>query len=161
MAQKFLKEVRARCGGHSTSGSRVHHACAACARHEQHGRRHPCTPPLLPLWRAVWHCVDVLCWLRARNTNTHTRTHPCRAQVDVLPDMLRTIVGMCKLFHLHVTEASKRFLEQVRGGKGAGGAPPAWHMWRPGLLLLMPLLHGARRRHMLPTACLPAPSPLT
>lgn len=30
-----------------------------------------------------------------------------------MPDMLKVIVNMCKLFHMQVIELSKRFLEQV------------------------------------------------
>ena len=35
-------------------------------------------------------------------------------QVDVLPGVLTTLVGMCKLFHLQVAQMSVRFHEQVR-----------------------------------------------
>eukprot|EP00983_Pelagomonas_calceolata_P102977 1158867-Pelagomonas_calceolata.AAC.10 len=36
-----------------------------------------------------------------------------RLSVDIMPDMLKVIVSMCKLFHMQVIDLSKRFLEQT------------------------------------------------
>ncbi len=41
-------------------------------------------------------------------------------QVDIMPDKLKTIVSMCKLFHTHALDMSQRFLESVSGHSSMG-----------------------------------------
>jgi hypothetical protein len=65
---------------------------------------------------ALYEAGSLAIWADVPPDALHYNTSQCHincTQVDIMPDMLNVIVGMCKMFHMQVIDLSQRFLEHV------------------------------------------------